>query len=45
MNAKRRYTSYKWFIQFTRDLDKLRNMDITKIVHQYTDLFKGNRKY
>ena len=45
MNAKNEDTHRKWFIQFTRDLDKLRNQDITKIVPQYTDLFKGTGKY
>ena len=30
----------KWFIQFTRDLDKLRNQH-NKDSTQYTDLFKG----
>ena len=45
MNAKNEDAHRKWFIQFTRDLDKLRNQDITKIVPQYTDLFKGTGKY
>ena len=43
MNAKNEDRHRKWFIQFTRDLDKLRNQDITKIVPQYTALFKRHR--
>jgi len=39
MNAKDEDTHRSYFIHFTRDLDKLRNQDITKIVPQYKELF------
>lgn len=45
MNGKDEQQHKKWFIEFTTDLDKLRNQDISKVVPQYEDLFSNPGKY